>query len=274
MNKQESSQPKREKSPQKRQYRVHTRKLILSLLFVCIAVFVSILSIELIQQSRLTAAMGIQDSVSKNPSKNTGISPAGRPSFDPSSSFAGHTVVLDAGHGGFDPGTHGVETNVAEMDINLSIALYLQTILEEYDITVIMTRQDKNAVADTKSADMQVRAQFFARDDIDIAVSIHQNWYDDPSIKGPQIFYYNSSMQGFALAQSIQSSMNSYLSVESPRQATAADYLLLRAGNAPAVIVECGFLSNAEEERMLMDDDYQQATALAIGLGILEFLSE
>ena len=261
---------------QKNHYRINLKKLMLRLLIIACVIIVIISVFELLKDSPIIATMGFETNASSRPTQSQANQTKTSQSAAPAKSFkpTGITIVVDAGHGGFDPGTFGVKTNVPEMDINLAIALRLQKALEKKGFTVIMTRKDENAIATTKDADMQRRADIIGGEDVDLAVSIHQNWYENSSAKGPQVFYYPGSTQGEALAKLIQSSLNNDLSIDQPRDAIAANYLVLRAGNAPAVTVECGFLSNPEDERSLQDTDYQQTVTDSIVTGIMQFLSK
>lgn len=252
------------KQPHKSQYFINPKKLALRLLVICSVILLTVITVEFIEDARSVSTLGINNPV---PTKKGSAPVKTVQNVQPGDS----KVVVDAGHGGFDPGTYGTKTNTAEMEINLAIALRLQHALEENGFHVIMTREDKNAIAETKDADMQRRSEIIAADGVDLVVSIHQNWYDDPSAKGPQAFYYPGSAEGSALAALIQGSLNSDLSIKEPRQSLPEDYFVLRSGNAPAVIVECGFLSNPQDEKSLLDKDYQQAVAESITEGVLQY---
>ena len=191
----------------------------------------------------------------------------------------GYVVVLDAGHGGLDPGKVGVDGTL-EKDINLSIVSKLKDLLEAADVTVILTRtEDKGLYQDNdankKRADMNARCQLIEASDPDLAVSIHQNSYHEESVKGAQVFYYEKSQEGMRLAQILQQGFDRVLGEENTRQAKANDqYYLLLHTSCPVVIVECGFLSNWEETIKLSDEGYQERLAWAIHLGILQYLNE
>ena len=182
-------------------------------------------------------------------------------------------VVIDAGHGGSDPGKIGVN-NALEKDINLSIALKVKDILEKKGITVVLTRENEDGLyqeTDTnkKRSDMQKRCQIIAESKCTIAVSIHQNSYHEESVAGPQVFYYATSTQGQQLATIIQNELIEQLAPEKKRTAKANDsYYLLKKAVCPIVIVECGFLSNWNEAALLVTDEYQQKVAQAVADGI------
>ncbi len=189
---------------------------------------------------------------------------------------ADRIVVLDAGHGGSDPGKIGVN-NALEKDINLSIVLKVKTLLEEKGITVILTREDENGLyqeSDTnkKRSDMQKRCQIIADSKCSIAVSIHQNSYHEEGVAGPQVFYYATSTQGQQLATIIQNELIEQLAPEKKRTAKPNDsYYLLKKAICPIVIVECGFLSNPEEEKQLLEEEYQNRLAWGIFNGITDY---
>ena len=191
------------------------------------------------------------------------------------------TVVVDAGHGGMDPGKVGVDGQL-EKDINLSIALMLKDILEKREdisIEVVLTRSEdmghyKETDSNKKMADMKARCQIVEESGADILISIHQNSYHASSVHGAQVFYYGESAEGKNLAESIQDNLVSNLSADGKgRVAKANDsyYILLNVG-CPAVIVECGFLSNPEEARLLESEEYQRKVAECIGEGLAEYL--
>ncbi|MBQ9942076.1 MAG: N-acetylmuramoyl-L-alanine amidase [Christensenellaceae bacterium] len=183
------------------------------------------------------------------------------------------TVVIDAGHGGSDGGTLGVNTSVAEAHINLQIARRLQAVLESSGTNVIMTRQDEAAVGATKDEDMANRRKIIKESGQDVTVSIHQNHYSDPAVKGPQVFYAPGSIKGRQLAECIQARLNGRLEVTAPRQAMEGNYYIVKSGAAPAVIVECGFLSNPEEEQLLQKGAYQIEIVKAITEGLEDYFA-
>ena len=190
-----------------------------------------------------------------------------------------YVVVLDAGHGGADPGKVGVDGTL-EKDINLSLVHQLKEFLETADVTVILTRStDEGLYRETdtnkKRADMNARCQVIEESKPDLAVSIHQNSYHEESVKGAQVFYYEKSTEGQHLAQILQKGFDRVLGEANTRQAKANDqYYLLLHTSCPVVIVECGFLSNWEESARLSDKGYQEQLAWAIHLGILQYLNE
>ena len=189
------------------------------------------------------------------------------------------TVVIDAGHGGFDSGKVGVDGTL-EKDINLIIAKKLEQLLIAADINVIMTRTDDTGLYEESSnnkkrQDMKNRAALMNQAKPDCVISIHQNSYPQESIDGAQVFYYTHSEKGKLLAALIQDSLIARADPTNHRVEKSNDsYYLLKNVSSPIVIVECGFLSNWAESKKLVDDTYQQKLAWAIHLGILQYLND
>ena len=190
-----------------------------------------------------------------------------------------YCVVIDAGHGGADPGKVGVDGSL-EKDINLAIAKKLQTFLQMEDVDAVLTRQsdaglyDENA-SNKKVQDMKMRVGIIEEKQPQLTVSIHQNSYHEEYVHGAQTFYYNSSESSKQLAELIQQVMTAQLDTDNTRQAKANDsYYLLKKTSTPIVIVECGFLSNYEEAQKLSSDYYQEKVAWAIHLAILQYLNK
>lgn len=188
-------------------------------------------------------------------------------------------IVIDAGHGGSDPGKIGVN-NALEKDINLSIALKLKTLLEEKGMVVVLTRENGEGLyseedTNKKRADMVKRCKIIADSGCSIAVSIHQNSYHEEGVSGPQVFYYTTSTEGQKLATAIQEELIGRLLPAKERTAKANDsYYLLKKAVCPIVIVESGFLSNWNEAGLLVTEEYQQKVAEAIAEGVDRYMSE
>lgn len=187
-------------------------------------------------------------------------------------------VVLDAGHGGDDPGKIGIN-GAQEKEINLLIAEKIKKYLEANDVRVVMTRESDDGlydpgVSNKKVQDMKRRIAIIDETAPQITVSIHQNSYPEEYVHGAQVFFYTGSREGQALAEAIQAQMVAKVDPENKRQVKANDsYYLLKKTGTPIVIVECGFLSNGEEAEKLCDDEYQEEIAWAIHMGILQYLN-
>ena len=186
-------------------------------------------------------------------------------------------IIVDPGHGGFDPGKPGIHGK-DEKHLNLEIALLLRNYLERAGAIVIMTRTTDDDVdgmdgVKHKSKDMVERKKLSQGGDI--LVSIHQNSFTQPSVKGAQTFYNCKSEDGKKLATWIQKSIKQYADTTNRREAKCnTNYFVLKATQIPAVIVECGFLTNPEEEMKLNDPAYQDQIARGIYLGIIKYFEE
>lgn len=187
-------------------------------------------------------------------------------------------VVIDAGHGGDDPGKVGIN-GAEEKDINLQIAEMVKKYLEANDVKVVMTRESDAGLYDEgasnkKVQDMKKRIELIEEVSPSVTVSIHQNSYPEEYVHGAQVFYYTGSKEGQELAECIQNQLVQKVDPENKRQIKANDsYYLLKKTGVPIVIVECGFLSNSAEAEKLCDSDYQNYVAWAIHMGILQYLN-
>ncbi len=188
-------------------------------------------------------------------------------------------IVIDAGHGGDDPGKIGINGTL-EKDINLKIAHKLKILLESQGYEVIMTRETGDGLyqpgtKNMKVEDMHNRCEIITEAMPVFTVSIHQNSYPEEYVKGAQVFYYGQSKDGEALAKKIQGSLIAYLDPENHRTEKANEsYYLLKKTPTPTVIVECGFLSNSEEAELLNTVDYQDKVAWAVMMGVMQYLNE
>lgn len=178
-------------------------------------------------------------------------------------------ILIDPGHGGTDPGKV-VSEGDKEKDINLSISLYLAEYLEQGGAGVYMTRTEDEALSDSKRTDLRQRRQLAERSEVDAYVSIHQNFYPQEEVKGAQVFYPKSCDEGKTLAECIQSRL---IEIERVVKENSTYYMLKNA-EKPSVIVECGFLSNPEENRLLNSEEYQKKIAWAVYIGIADYFAE
>ncbi len=191
------------------------------------------------------------------------------------------TVIIDAGHGGFDGGA--IVGDIFEKDINLAIANALSDMLKLSGIKVINTRTDDTStesdaslsIANRKKSDLRNRLYLANSHPEAILISIHQNKFSSPSAKGAQVFYGNKSDKSPLIAESIRKNIVSLTQSENKRALKKAtkDVFLLYNSEIPAVIVECGFMSNESELIKLLDKDYQNKIAFAIFCGILEYIN-
>lgn len=184
-----------------------------------------------------------------------------------------YTIVIDAGHGGRDDGCEGV-TGTKESVINLQIAKTLKSYLETLGIRVVMTRLDGNGLysanaTNYKQSDMAKRIEIITNASPDMVISIHCNSYKDSTQAGAQAFFQENDEKSKAFAENVQSQLISILS--SPRlESIAGDYYILKESKTPAIIVECGYLTNPEEEQLLKTTDYQNKVAYTIMCGVVK----
>lgn len=192
-------------------------------------------------------------------------------------------IILDAGHGGFDGGAVAPDGTV-EKDINLKIALTLQELLKQGGYEVIMTREsdvstddvETDKIATRKKSDLKNRLGLMKDNPQAVFVSIHLNKFTTSAANGSQVFYSAGREESKVLGDCIQKSIVKLLQPENTRvnkQATSSTYLLYNA-TVPAVLVECGFLSNSAELKRLKDEEYQKKMAFSIFCGIVSFYSD
>lgn len=186
-------------------------------------------------------------------------------------------IILDPGHGGFDPGKPGINGE-DEKHLNLKIALRLRDYLEYGGAIVVMTRTTDDDVdgmngVKYKSKDMVERKKI--SEGGDILISIHQNSFTQSSVHGAQAFYNGKSEEGKRLARALQGAIKTYVDKTNRREAKSnTQYYVLKATELPAVIIECGFLTNPEEEQKLNSEAYQEQMAFGIYLGIVKYYEQ
>ena len=189
-------------------------------------------------------------------------------------------IVLDAGHGGMDSGAVGV-TGVLEKDVNLSIVLALRDMFEMSGFDVVLTRDEDISIYDAgvegirnqKLNDMANRLKIIQKYPDSIFLCIHQNNFTDPQYSGGQMFYNNNNPKNRTLAQIMQ---NKFAELQQGNEReiklTGEELFLLKSNKNPSLMIECGFLSNPEEEQQLSTWEYQQKVAFTIYGGVMEFL--
>ncbi len=191
-------------------------------------------------------------------------------------------IVIDAGHGGVDVGAS--DNGLSEKDINLEVAKLVREYIEEGGGEVIMSREedvgthdpDRESGISQKKSDLTERKKLSDEYGADAFVSVHMNKFPEEKYKGAQVFYSKSSDESKKLADSMQKSVKDTLKDNNERVAKAdeRDVFILKDTNCPSVIVECGFLSNPEEAKLLKDKKYQEKLAWGIYLGIVDFFLE
>lgn len=191
-------------------------------------------------------------------------------------------VVIDAGHGVPDEGAQS-NNGTTEAQTNLKIALKLQNLLEQAGCTVILTRSDENAIYDIdketlkekKISDIKNRVKIGNEASADIFVSIHLNKIPEQQYYGWQTFFKQGNEQGKKLATSIQNNLNKAIQKENKRVPLKIENIyIIKHVEIPTTIVECGFLSNPEEEKQLLEDNYQNKLAWGIYTGIIDYFYE
>ena len=188
-----------------------------------------------------------------------------------------YTIVLDAGHGFPDPGSIGRVSKVKEAEINLKITNLLAAKLQKLGIKVVLTRSGENGLyglysTNYKKRDMAKRKEVIENVKPNMVVSVHMNSFTNSKLRGAQVFYDKTSEISRDLALSIQSFFASTLPA-SDKGVSVGDYYMLKCTTAPSVICECGFLSNSEDEALLLTPSYQEKVATCIYKGIINFLN-
>lgn len=192
-----------------------------------------------------------------------------------------YTVIIDAGHGGEDGGTKS-QDGILEKDLNLDIAKRIKIILEKNNINVVMTREDDTLLYDRntdyfgkkKLLDMQARLNIAEEHNDAVFVSIHQNYFKESMYSGLQVWYSGNNSRSLILAEAVQSKVKTKLQPNNERKTklSGSDIYLLHNISSPAILIECGFLSNKEEAARLSDESYRQNLSQIISDAIKEFL--
>ena len=184
--------------------------------------------------------------------------------------LAGRVILVDAGHGGTDGGARAKDSGTWEKELNLQTALALKSLLEADGAAVIMTRETDMQYSENKRADLTARLKLATDGSADLVISIHMNEYRTRRVSGPQVFYRAGQEDSRLLAGCIQEALISVLNPAKKRTAMAGDYFILSL-DIPSVLVECGFISNASEEALLLTAEYREKVAQGILDGIVEF---
>ena len=183
----------------------------------------------------------------------------------------GKVIVLDAGHGGLDPGT--VYKDIYEKDINLSITKYLENELSKMGATIILTRDSDNDLSmevrnNRKKADFDNRIKIINQNYVDMYLSIHLNYLSNTKYFGPQVFFNNDNKE---LASIVQKSLNEASGGNRDIKKIPGDTYMYKRLKKDGLLIECGFLSNSDERNKLQNDDYQIKIAKAITEGIVKY---
>lgn len=191
-------------------------------------------------------------------------------------------IIIDAGHGGEDGGTQSA-SGILEKDINLSIALKVDAMFKLLGFETILVREgdyliydfSSTTISQKKVSDIHNRMAIMTSYPNSIFLSIHQNYYEESQYSGAQVFYSGNTEQSAIIAQFLQDSIVTSLQEDNTREIkqSGTEIYLLYNAITPAVMVECGFLSNEEEAEKLNDEEYQQQMSAAIVSGIVDYLS-
>ena len=188
-----------------------------------------------------------------------------------------YSIVIDPGHGGVDDGCIGKKTKVTEKQLNLEVSLKLKKILEANNIKCTLTRKNdaglyKEYNSGYKKEDMQKRKEIIEKSNPSLVISVHMNSFTSSKQRGAQVFYGENNPLSEKASKCIQSFLATDLE-ESNKSSAVADYYILKCTNHPTVLIECGYLSNETDEKLLQEDDYQEKIAMAVYKGIVAFLS-
>ena len=184
--------------------------------------------------------------------------------------LSARVILVDAGHGGADGGARAKDSGTWEKELNLQVAQALKTLLEDSGARVIMTRDTDMEYSRNKREDLTARLDLARRENADLVISIHMNEYRNRRESGPQVFYRAGQEQSRLLAGALQSALIRTLEPKKERAAMAGDYFILSL-DVPSALVECGFLSNAAEEKLLLSEEYRRRVAQAVHDGIAEY---
>ncbi len=200
-------------------------------------------------------------------------------SISSSDALSGKIIVVDAGHGGIDPGAN--RPDVLEKDINLNIALQVRETLRQQGAKVIMTRDtdtelsglcDNEKVRGRYRRDLNARLEMVEESDADLFVSIHANTSSKPQKRGAECYYYSKSVEGKRLAEALEQQLQTI--TNTTQEAASPPFFVLRRNKVPAVLIEVGYITNAEERDLLQSPEYQRRLAEAIAAGICDYYKD
>ena len=190
-------------------------------------------------------------------------------------------IMLDAGHGGIDPGTLNNDKTILEKDVNLKITLKLRELLESSGCLVLLTRDEdvslyeedgKKTIRQKYNENLKNRKKLLKESNVDAFVSIHLNAFEESTYYGAQTFYPKDKEDSKLLGKFIQDELKRVVDKTNNREIKPRDDLyLLKDNEIPSVLIECGFLSNEKESKLLNDEKYQEKIAWAIYAGIQRY---
>lgn len=193
------------------------------------------------------------------------------------------TIILDAGHGGIDPGKLSNDEEIKEKDVNLAITLKLRELLESSGALVILTREDDSSlykedgsktIREKYRENLKNRKQIIKESNADMFISIHSNAFEQSKYHGAQTFYPEGKEDSKNLSKYIQQELKRVLDKTNNREIKSSDDIyVLRENEIPSALIECGFLSNEKEAKFLVDEKYQEKIAWSIYVGIQKYFS-
>lgn len=195
-----------------------------------------------------------------------------RPVDGVAGSLAGWVICVDAGHGGQDGGARARDSLTWEREMNLQMALKVRLALENEGAQVVLTRTDANTFSDNKRQDLTARLDMAQEQGAQMLLSIHMNEYRDRKESGPQVFYRAGHDASRLLAGALQSAIIEGVDPVKRRSAMSGDYYIL-SREMPSVLIECGFISNSQEEKLLLSEDYQTHLAQSICQGVVNYIT-
>ncbi len=190
-------------------------------------------------------------------------------------------IIIDPGHGGIDGGTSGGDGTL-EKDINLALSHKLNAFLTSMGFSTFMTRTDDRLIGEDttiqsqKRRDIMKRLSMVEEQDNVILLSVHQNYYEQPQYSGFQVFYTENNSANQKLATCLQETVVSLMQPQNDRQikTVGSEIYLLHHCTKPAVMVECGFMSNVKELSLLKNENYQSQMAFSLGSGLIQYINE
>lgn len=188
-------------------------------------------------------------------------------------------IVLDAGHGGIDGGVTGVKTGIKESELNLKVVKKIEKFLVDAGMLVYLTRSTEAGLygvvnSSLKKKDMEKRRDIINSVKPNLVVSIHMNKYTLSTRRGAQVFYNINNESSKLLAECVQEKLNSMEESVRKYSALSGDYYIVKCTDYPSIITECGFLSNPEDEALLISESYQESIAYTIFKGISTYLAQ
>lgn len=194
------------------------------------------------------------------------------------------TIILDAGHGGIDPGAMTKDKDTKEKDVNLSITLKIRELLEASGALVILTREDDSSlyqetgdktIRQKYNENLKNRKKIIQESNADMFMSIHLNAFEQSKYYGAQTFYPKGKEESVQLSKYIQDELKRVVDKTNNREIKPRDDIyLLKENEIPSVLIECGFLSNDKEAKLLVDEKYQEKIAWSTYVGIQKYFSE